>query len=162
MAPHLTAIDPSALSSAGIRGVILDFDNTVLPWGTEAPPPEIERWVRALRGAGLRACIVSNNFSARVRRVGAVLRVPVVGWAVKPIPVGLWRAMAIMGTRRSTTALIGDQLFTDVLGGNLLGLYTILVEPLSSDEFATTRLVRRLERLIRGRIVRKMKPEERL
>jgi uncharacterized protein len=142
--------------------VILDFDNTVLPWGSPTTPPAIEAWVRGLRAAGMAACIVSNNFSARVRRVGAALGVPVVGWALKPVPVGLWRAMAIMGTGRSTTALIGDQLFTDVLGGNLLGIYTILVEPLSTDEFPTTRLVRRIERLIRGRIVQNMKPEERL
>jgi len=139
--------------------VILDFDNTVLPWGSPTPPAEIEAWVRGLRAAGMAACIVSNNFSARVRRVGAILGVPVVGWALKPVPVGLWRAMAIMGTRRSTTALVGDQLFTDVLGGNLLGLYTILVEPLSADEFPTTRLVRRIERLIRARVVRGVTPE---
>jgi HAD superfamily phosphatase (TIGR01668 family) len=139
--------------------VILDFDNTVLPWGRPAPPPEIEAWVRGLRGVGMAGCIVSNNFSQRVRRVGAVLGVPVVGWALKPVPLGLWRAMAIMGTRRATTALIGDQLFTDVLGGNLLGIYTILVEPLSADEFPTTRLVRRIERLIRARIVRGVRPD---
>ena len=139
--------------------MILDFDNTVLQWGSAMPSPEIEAWVRGVRGAGMAACIVSNNFSPRVRRVGAVLGVPVVGWALKPVPLGLWRAMAIMGTRRSTTALIGDQLFTDILGGNLLGIYTILVEPLSTDEFPTTRLVRRIERLIRARIVRRVRPE---
>jgi predicted HAD superfamily phosphohydrolase YqeG len=89
-----------------------------------------------------------------------VLGVPVVGWALKPVPLGLWRAMAIMGTRRVTTALVGDQLFTDILGGNLLGIYTILVEPLSTDEFPTTRLVRRIERLIRARIVQRVRLEE--
>jgi hypothetical protein len=64
--------------------------------------------------------------------------------------------MAIMGTRPATTALVGDQLFTDVLGGNLLGMYTILVEPLSPDEFPTTKLVRRLERLVRSRVVKRV------
>lgn len=112
--------------------------------------------MRRLRAAGLAGCIVSNNFSLRVRQVGTLLGVPVVGWALKPGPLGFWRAMAIMGTRPATTALIGDQLFTDVLGGNLLGMYTILVEPLSEDEFPTTRLVRRIERLIRTRVVRRV------
>lgn len=106
-------------------------------------------------------CIVSNNFTPRVRRVGAALGLPVVGWALKPVPVGLWRAMAIMRTRPATTALIGDQLFTDVLGGNLLGMYTILVEPLSRDEFPTTRLVRRMERLVRARVIRALTTERR-
>lgn len=112
--------------------------------------------MRRLGAAGLAGCIVSNNFSLRVRQVGTLLGVPVVGWALKPVPLGFWRAMAIMGTRPATTALIGDQLFTDVLGGNLLGMYTILVEPLSQDEFPTTRLVRRIERLIRTRVVRRV------
>lgn len=109
----------------------------------------------------MRSCIVSNNFSLRVRRIGALLGIPVVGWALKPVPIGFWRAMAIMGTDRATTALVGDQLFTDVLGGNLLGLRTILVDPLSPHEFPTTRLVRRIEGLIRARIMRALKTGER-
>lgn len=128
----------------------------MLPWGSATPPEEVQAWVRRLREKGLAGCIVSNNFSLRVRQVGAVLGIPVVGWALKPVPVGFWRAMAIMGTRPATTALVGDQLFTDVLGGNLLGMYTILVEPLSPDEFPTTKLVRRLERLVRSRVVKRV------
>jgi len=61
--------------------------------------------------------------------------------------------MALMGTQAQSTALIGDQVFTDILGGNLLGVRTILVEPLSTQEFPTTRLIRRLERLVRARVV---------
>ncbi|HEY6103477.1 MAG TPA: YqeG family HAD IIIA-type phosphatase [bacterium] len=155
-APTLAALDPVELAAGGIRGIILDLDNTILPWGSATPTVEVQDWVRRLRAAGLAGCIVSNNFSLRVRQVGTLLGVPVVGWALKPVPLGFWRAMAIMGTRPATTALIGDQLFTDVLGGNLLGMYTILVEPLSEDEFPTTRLVRRIERLIRTRVVRRV------
>jgi hypothetical protein len=113
--------------------------------------------VQRLHAVGLAGCIVSNNFSLRVRQVGELLGLPVVGWAVKPVPVGFWRAMSIMGTTPATTALVGDQLFTDVLGGNLVGMYTILVEPLSTEEFPTTKLVRRLERLIRARIVKRVR-----
>lgn len=154
VAATLAGLDPAELVAGGIRGVILDFDNTILPWGEATPLPEVLRWVPRLRAAGMAGCIVSNNFSLRVRRVGAMLGIPVVGWALKPLPIGFWRAMAIMGTRPATTALIGDQLFTDVLGGNLLGMTTILVEPLSADEFPTTRLVRRIERLFRSRVVK--------
>lgn len=152
-------LDPGALAAAGIRGVILDFDNTIVPWGASVPTPPVTAWVDRLRAAGLRACVVSNNFSPRVREVGRILQMPVIGWALKPVPVGLWRAMAIMGTRAAETALVGDQLFTDVLGGNLLGLRTILVEPLSSREFLTTRLVRWVERRFRGRILRRLRPD---
>lgn len=150
-------LDPRSLVADGIRGVVLDFDNTVIPWGAAAPAPAAAAWVRGLHAAGVRTCIVSNNFGLRVREVGRLLQVPVVGWALKPVPVGLWRAMAIMGTRPRETALVGDQIFTDVLGGNLLGLRTILVEPLSPHEFPTTRLVRWVERRVRGRILRRLR-----
>jgi predicted HAD superfamily phosphohydrolase YqeG len=66
--------------------------------------------------------------------------------------------MTIMGTPARQTALIGDQLFTDILGGNLVGMYTILVDPLSSQEFPTTKLVRRLERLVRARVIDRIHP----
>lgn len=159
--PSVSEIDPAVLVREGIRGVILDLDNTIVPWGEPAPTAVVRQWVAAVLTAGLRACIVSNNSGIWAAQVGDVLRVPVVGWALKPVPFGFRRAMAIMGTTPRETALVGDQLFTDVLGGNLLGLRTILVEPLSVREFPTTRLVRRLERLIRDRVVRSASPAPR-
>lgn len=152
--PSLPLIDPAELAARGVRGVILDLDNTVVAWDAAAPSPETRAWVRRLRDAGLRACIVSNNFAGRTQAVGDALGLPVVAGAVKPIPWAFRRAMVIMGTPASQTALIGDQLFTDVLGGNLLGLHTILVDPLSRREFPTTRLIRRFERLLRARVLR--------
>jgi len=153
--PSLTALDPADLVRRGIRGIILDLDNTIVAWGEAAPAAGVREWVARARAAGLRGCIVSNNWRAGVRRAGEVLGLPVVGWALKPIPFGFRRAMAIMGTHPAATALVGDQLLTDVLGGNLLGVHTILVDPLSEREFPTTRLVRRVERLIRSHAVRR-------
>lgn len=152
-------LDPALLLGGGIRGIILDLDNTIVPWGEATPPPFVREWVRRVRAGGLRACIVSNNSRVWVAQVGEILDLPVVGWAVKPMPFGLLRAMALMGTRRRETALIGDQLFTDVLGGNLLGVHTILVEPLSVREFATTRLVRRIERLVRAKVLERVRAD---
>lgn len=154
VAAYATDLDPAMLAGEGIRGLILDLDNTIVPWGQTSPTPAVADWISRLREAGLRVCIVSNGFSQRVRAIGRLLGLPVVGWALKPVPFALWRAMAIMGTRARETALVGDQLFTDVLGGNLLGLRTILVEPLSTEEFPTTRLVRWVERRFRSRILR--------
>ncbi len=154
VAAAATDLDPAVLAGEGIRGLILDLDNTIVPWGQASPAPAVVAWVDRLREKGLRVCIVSNGFSRRVREIGRILGLPVVGWALKPAPFALWRAMALMGTHATETALVGDQLFTDVLSGNLLGLRTILVEPLSTDEFPTTRLVRWVERRVRGRILR--------
>lgn len=153
VAASVADLNPAGLQARGVRGVILDLDNTIVPWGSATPPPFVREWVRRGQAVGLRMCIVSNNLSLWVRQVGEILGVPVVGWALKPVPFGFRRAMRIMGTRAGETALVGDQLFTDVFGGNLLGLRTILVEPLSEREFPTTRLIRRLERLIRAKVV---------
>jgi len=152
-APSVLALNPPALAAEGIQGLILDLDNTVVAWNASAPTEPVRQWIGRVRETGVRMCIVSNNFSSRTQVIGRALNVPVVAAAVKPIPWGFRRAMALMGTRAEHTALIGDQVFTDILGGNLLGVRTILVEPLSEQEFPTTRLVRRLERLIRARVV---------
>ena len=152
-ATSIVAVDPERLTRDGIRGVILDLDNTVVAWNAPAPTEAVRQWVDRLRQAGLKACIVSNNFRGRPRAIGKTLGIPVVLGAVKPIPWAFRRAMTIMGIPARQTALIGDQVFTDILGGNLVGMYTILVDPLSSQEFPTTKLVRRLERLVRARVI---------
>lgn len=144
-------IDLHALSARGIRGLILDLDNTIVPWGTWHPAPELFVWIAALKMEGLQLCIVSNNMGARVRHLASSLALPVVTSALKPGPLALRRALAMMGTTPATTALVGDQLFTDILGGNLLGLQTILVRPQSRREFPLTRFVRFAERLVLGR-----------
>jgi HAD superfamily phosphatase (TIGR01668 family) len=151
--PAVTDIDIEGLAASGIRGVIMDLDNTIVTWNAAAPEPDVAAWIGRLKAAGVRASIVSNNLGGRARAIAAALGVPAVVGAIKPTPWALRRAMALMQTTPATTALIGDQLFTDVLGGNLLGLQTILVEPLSRDEFPTTKIVRALERTIRAKVL---------
>lgn len=152
-----TQLDPRALWGEGVRGVVLDLDNTVVAWDAPAPTSEVQVWIGQLRSAGIQVCIVSNNFT-RAREIAQMLQVPVVAGAIKPAPWAFRRAMAIMGTSARQTVLVGDQLFTDVLGGNLLGMRTVLVDPLSRDEFPTTKIVRAIERLIRARVVTRVKP----
>ena len=151
-------VDPRALRADGIRGVILDLDNTIVPWNASHPTPEVQRWIVDLVNAGVQPCIVSNNFTGRVRAVAEHLHVPVVTGAIKPTPWAFRKAMRVMGTTSQETALVGDQLFTDVLGGNLLGVKTILVDPLSAREFPTTMVIRRIERLIRRRVLKHVSP----
>lgn len=153
----VVSIDPRRLAGDGIQGVILDLDNTVVAWNAPAPTQAVVQWVDRLRQAGLKACIVSNNFRGRARTIGKVLGLPVVTAAVKPIPWAFRKAMAIMQIPARRTALIGDQLFTDILGGNLLGMHTILVDPLSPQEFPTTKLIRRFERLVRARVIHRIR-----
>lgn len=141
-------VDPRQLIARGLRGLILDLDNTLVPWGMRQAPDGLAGWVAGARAAGLRLCIVSNNGGARVVGLARALEVPVLTDAWKPLPGKLRRALAMMGTTAETTGLVGDQVFTDVLGGNGLGLYTILVRPQSGREFVLTRFVRMVERVV--------------
>lgn len=143
-------IDLQALQAQGVCGVILDLDNTIVPWGMRQAPPELIEWVASARMMGLRLCIVSNNRGARVTQLAAALGMPAVTGALKPGRAALHRALGVMGTTPATTALVGDQLFTDIFGGNRLGLHTILVRPQSQREFFLTRVVRLVERLVLG------------
>lgn len=149
-ADSIYAIDPSALYARGVRGVILDLDNTMVPWGDWDIPQALRPWIAAARAVDLRLCIVSNNGGARVAHIAASLGLPTVTGAWKPFRPALRRALRIMGTAPEATALIGDQRFTDVFGGNRLGLHTILVRPQSRREFPLTRLTRLAERLVVG------------
>lgn len=152
--PSVRHVDLRRLQARGIRGLIVDLDNTLAPWRGGPPSPELVAWVAEARRLGLGVCIVSNNWGERVQAVGRVLGVPVVRGAVKPRRSAFRRALALLGTTPQETAVIGDQLFTDVLGGKRLGMYTVLVVPLSRREFVGTRLVRRLERWVLRRLQR--------
>lgn len=153
-ARSVLAVTPVSLRAAGIRGLILDLDNTLVPFGSEAISEALRAWLAALAGEGIRAVVVSNSLPRRVAALSTLLGVPAVR-GLKPATPPLRRALALLGTPPHETALVGDQVFTDVLGGNLLGLYTILVEPLSATDFVGTRLARAAERWLLPRLRRR-------
>ncbi len=142
-------LDLAGLRERGIRGILLDLDNTLVPYGSPAAPPEVHTWVGRAKEAGFRLALVTNNRRRRTRDLAAALEIPIAsGWA-KPSPSMFRRAMDLMGTTPAATALVGDQLLTDILGGNRLGLYTILVAPLGGRDFLTTRWINRsVERIL--------------
>ena len=154
-AESVSELAPSFFLNQGIKGIIIDLDNTLVPWGEEAIDPEMARWVREMKDAGLKLCILSNALETRVRIVGDFLGLPFVSRAVKPRKSPFRKAMEILGTQPEETAVIGDQLFTDILGGNRLDLYTVWTTPLSEEEFVSTKAVRRLERLVVRRFRKK-------
>jgi len=164
LAEAVWKVDLQALWARGIRGIILDLDNTIAHWRGDEAVPEARVWIEAAQGRGFRLCLVSNASSARrLRRVAEDLEIGQVGIAAKPFPAAFRRAMAVMGTTPAATCAIGDQVFTDMLGANWLGLTTILVEPISPRESPHTRLVRLLERPLRRRwcswMARESRPE---
>lgn len=142
-------IQPELLKNKGIRAVILDLDNTLIIRGEENAKPRILDWLESLRRNGFKLCIVSNNSRTKGGKIASALGLPGVFRAVKPRGRPFRKALALLGTKPVETAMVGDQLFTDILGGNRLGLYTVLVSSLGGPDFIMTRLViRRLERLL--------------
>jgi len=149
-------IDLDALADRGIEGLLIDVDNTLIAHGAPEVSPERLEWVeRAARRFKL--CLVSNSITGRrMRRLAEAMGIPgfnVWHWDRKPSPRGLRRGMREIGTTPETTAMIGDQVITDVIAGNLAGVYTIWVEKIAEHEFIFTRQVhRRIEEFIARRM----------
>jgi len=147
---RISEITPDWLAARGLRGVIADLDNTLVPYGAAPPPPaELAEWKRALDRAGVPLAIVSNAKPGRTRQWAEALGVPGWGLAGKPVPLSLRLTIKKMGLSPAEVAIVGDQLFTDVLGANLAGGYSVLVEPIEPKKgLPHTRWVRQLERRI--------------
>jgi HAD superfamily phosphatase (TIGR01668 family) len=152
-------IDFEGLKKRGIEGLIIDIDNTLVRWGEKTADSRIIEWFARLEGLGFKACLLSNNTKDRVIKFNEAIRIPAVYRAGKPSKKAFRKAMAVMGKTPSATAVIGDQVFTDIFGGNRLGLYSILVIPIDEREFITTRLVRRIERKLLDKLLREGKLE---
>lgn len=140
-------IDLDALGARGIGCLMVDLDNTLLPWKDSIVPDQVARWVERAKGMGMRLCIVSNTHNPRrLRRIAEGLGIPCVYRALKPRRCGFLKAAGLTESLPSHTAVVGDQLLTDILGGNLAGMYTVLVRPMHRREFVGTKLSRLVER----------------
>lgn len=153
-APRLAQVSLDLLIAGGIRGLIVDLDNTLLGFRESQLAEEHLAWVRDALSRGLGVVMLSNNFSERVTMVADALGVECIPNALKPLPFSFLRAKRMLKLGRREIAVVGDQLFTDVLGGRLCGFYTVLTEPIENKDFAITKVFRFFERLMlpqRGR-----------
>lgn len=141
-------IDMEKLKALGIKGIITDLDNTLVRWDEPDATPKLLQWLDHVRDTyGLKVCIVSNNNGSRVERFAKPLNIPYISKARKPSKAPFYKALSVIGTKREETVMIGDQMFTDVLGGNRMGLFTILVLPIGEKEFIGTKVLRMMERI---------------
>jgi HAD superfamily phosphatase (TIGR01668 family) len=150
-APRISAISLERLAAENVHALIFDLDNTSVGYGSDDIPEDIMAWILEARERGFSLALVSNNFTARVQRVSNELGVFAIAGALKPLPNGFLRALHVLGTAKAQTVVIGDQIFTDCLGARLAGLRMILTEPLESHDWAGTRVLRFLERVMMGR-----------
>ncbi|RLE31551.1 YqeG family HAD IIIA-type phosphatase [Candidatus Acetothermia bacterium] len=150
-APSVHAVDYRALWERGLRALIFDLDNTLARWRAGPPADEVLTLLGKLKEQGFKVAVLSNGRLSKrpeVLRSFSELGIPVIWPARKPLPAGFKQALRELAARPGETVMIGDQLFTDVLGGNLVGLYTVLVRPLDPGrESRFTKLNRWLERL---------------
>ncbi|MEK4512199.1 YqeG family HAD IIIA-type phosphatase [Paenibacillus sp. FSL K6-2524] len=146
-------IDLDDLYAKGYRGIITDLDNTLV--GAKAPlaTPELLEWLQKVKESGFKLVIVSNNNMDRVSIFSNPLNIEFVHSARKPSSSPFRRAMGLMGLSSDETIVVGDQMMTDVYGGNRLGLFTVLVLPISiGEEGWGTRINRQLERIVKRRL----------
>ena len=151
---NIFEIDVDNLQERGIKGIITDMDNTLVSWSDRTVYPKLEQWFTDLKARGFKLFIVSNNSRDRGSLLARDLDIPAIWYAVKPRRSAFRKAIKHMQLSPEEVAVVGDQIFTDVLGGNRLGLYTILVTPISEKEFFWTKLMRRLEGKIIDRLER--------
>lgn len=134
------------LAREGIAGLILDLDNTLTRWEDMNVAPGIAEWVQAMKGAGIRLVVLSNGVREKQSKVSKNLDVPLIASAMpKPFPQGFRRALAALELPEEKVAMVGDIIFTDILGGNRLGIKTILTDPLSRIDFPGTKVWRLFE-----------------
>ncbi|SFJ10400.1 YqeG family HAD IIIA-type phosphatase [Thermoflavimicrobium dichotomicum] len=147
-AQSIYTIDFGALKRRGVTAIIVDLDNTLVESTRPDATPRLIEWLNEIKKMGFQVIIVSNNTKTRVSKFAVPLNIPFIHTAKKPLTQAFRKALEKLGTRIEETVVIGDQLLTDVLGGNRMGLYTILVVPVSDVEGIFTRLNRRIERLV--------------
>ncbi|KAA0228171.1 YqeG family HAD IIIA-type phosphatase [Fimbriimonadia bacterium ATM] len=154
-AEALSQIDPEELYDAGVRAVLLDLDNTLLPWKSSVVPADSIAWVERCREAGLKLCLVSNTRNLpRLKAIADKLGIPFVKSRMKPARDGFEKALSLMATSPEQTVMVGDQMFTDVWGGNRMGITTIWVKQMHKREFIGTRFSRVAESLVKRMISR--------
>lgn len=125
--PDLT---PQWLTENKIELVLLDFDNTIVPYTTCTPTPEVENWFTTIRDAGFPICIVSNSKRTRVPEFCAARSLDCVTHAAKPGTRGIREALERYRCPPERAILVGDQIYTDILGGNCAGVVSVLVRPI--------------------------------
>ena len=141
-------ITPELLKDKGIKAIITDLDNTLVEWDRPDATPKLIEWFASIKAAGIQVTIVSNNNELRVKSFADPLGIPFIFKARKPLGKAFLQALSIMSVKREEVVVIGDQLLTDVFGGNRLKLHTILVIPVAKSDGVVTKFNRMVERRI--------------
>ena len=133
--PHLTDVRAEELTARGVSFLMLDFDNTIVPYTTDVPTWEMISWLRDMRKSSIQLCVVSNSRKDRVRRFCEKYGLDCITHARKPFQKGIRECLAKYGIPPFQAALAGDQIYTDTLGANRAGVMPILVRAIDNHNF---------------------------
>jgi len=148
MVAQINDIPIALIAQWGARGVILDVDNTLLSRKANEPDQTVQAWVKSLKKQS-NVILLSNNIPSKIRRAADPLELEYIAWTIKPWSCYFRKALKKLQLSSSEVCVIGDQLFTDVLGGKLLGTKTILVQAIDlKNEMIWTKLMRFFERKV--------------
>ena len=131
----VTDLSPSYLHGKNIRLLMLDFDNTIVPYTTNIPTAKMQVWLETMMESDISICVVSNSKKDRVRKFCEQYGLDCITHAKKPFSNGIRRCMDEYELSSEECALVGDQIFTDVLGANCAGVYSILVRAIHNHNF---------------------------
>lgn len=131
----ITQLTPQFLRSQGIRLLMLDFDNTIVPYTTNSPTGQMEAWLMEMAKGDLPICVVSNSHNDRVKIFCRKYGIDCITHAKKPFSKGIRQCLSKYNLAASDCALAGDQIFTDTLGANCAGVRSILVKPIDNHNF---------------------------
>ena len=131
----ITELTPEMLQAVGIQLLMLDFDNTIVPYTTNIPTEEMEAWLKAMLASDVKICVVSNSRNNRVKIFCEKYGIDCITHAKKPFPKGIKECLARYGLPKSACALAGDQIYTDTLGANCAGIRSILVKAIHNHNF---------------------------
>ena len=131
----LTDVTPQLLKQRGIRLLMLDFDNTIVPYTTNIPTEAVDAWLKAMAASDIKLCVVSNSKRDRVKKFCAGYGIDCITHARKPFSKGIRQCLERYGIPASECALVGDQIYTDTLGANGCKVTSILVTAIDNHNF---------------------------
>ncbi len=147
-------ITPEFIRNENIQGILVDMDNTLLPWNDIKISKETFEWIDSIKLSKIKICIITNSGKERTSTVMTDTNLDYIHTAFKPFPFSFIRGRKILGVKRENICVIGDQMITDALGSKILGYKCIIVNPMSPKEQKGTAINRFFERLLFGRDVR--------
>lgn len=144
----ITDISLDILERHNISALLLDVDNTMSTHHGTVLTSGLEDWLLQMKNGGIKLCVLSNSVEKRVEPFAERINLDYISTGLKPLPFGFLRGAHRMGVKRKNLAIVGDQIFTDVLGGNFVGINTVLLTPIKPETSLRFRFKRRLEKVV--------------